>query len=87
MLKTEDRLYFESAMQDEMDGLVNNDLFDIHPISSLPPNTKAVSAIWSFKRKRLPDWSISRYKARVCPHGGQQVEGVNFLDTYAPVVQ
>ena len=42
--------------------------------------------IWSFKRKRHPDGSLSKYKARLCCHGGQQQWGINYWETYAPVV-
>ena len=42
--------------------------------------------IWSFKRKRDPQGNIIKYKARLCCHGGQQQWGVNYWDTYAPVV-
>ena len=42
--------------------------------------------IWSFKRKRKPDGTLVKHKARLCCHGGQQQWGVNFWDTYAPVV-
>jgi hypothetical protein len=42
--------------------------------------------VWSFKRKRHPDGSLKKYKARLCCHGGQQQFGLNYWDTYAPVV-
>ena len=42
--------------------------------------------IWSFKRKRRPDGTLTKYKARLCCHGGQQELGVNYWNTYAPVV-
>eukprot|EP00957_Ditylum_brightwellii_P121162 9240681-Ditylum_brightwellii.AAC.1 len=42
--------------------------------------------IWSFKRKRHADGSLSKHKAGICCHGGQQQWGVNFYETYAPVV-
>ena len=29
---------------------------------------------------------VLKYKARLCPHGGKQIEGENFWATYAPVV-
>jgi len=29
---------------------------------------------------------VLKYKARLCPHGGKQIEGENFWGTYAPVV-
>ena len=43
-------------------------------------------AIWSFKRKRFPDGSLNKHKARLCAHGGQQTFGQDYWDTYAPVV-
>ena len=42
--------------------------------------------IWSFKRKRHPDERLSKYKARLCCHGGQQQWGVQYWETYSPVV-
>ena len=42
--------------------------------------------IWIFKRKRHPDGSLNKHKARLCCHGGKQELGVNYWDTYAPVV-
>ena len=47
---------------------------------------KTIQAIWSFKRKRLPSGIIDKYKARLCAHGGMQQWGVNYWETYAPVV-
>ena len=49
-------------------------------------DAKTIKAIWSFKRKRRPDGSILKHKARLCAHGGMQVHGENYWDTYAPVV-
>ena len=45
-----------------------------------------IMMIWSFKRKRHPDGTFNKCKARLCCHGGQQQWGVNYWDTYAPVV-
>ena len=42
--------------------------------------------IWSFKRKRHPDGRLRTYKARLCCHGGQQQWGVQYWETYSPVV-
>eukprot|EP00957_Ditylum_brightwellii_P056609 4291001-Ditylum_brightwellii.AAC.1 len=47
---------------------------------------KQLMLIWSFKRKRHADGSLSKHKARLCCHGGQQQWGVNYYETYAPVV-
>jgi hypothetical protein len=42
--------------------------------------------VWSMKRKRDPAGDIIKWKARLCAHGGQQQYGVNYWETYAPVV-
>ena len=49
-------------------------------------DAKTIKAIWAFKRKRLPDGSLLKHKARLNAHGGMQVYGENYWDTYAPVV-
>jgi hypothetical protein len=43
-------------------------------------------AVWSFKRKRNPFGVITKYKARLCVHGGQTVRGVHYEASYSPVV-
>jgi len=84
MLKASDRDNFITAMQDEIAGL--QDLLQVVPRASLPDGVKPLPAIWAFKRKRLPDWTIQKYKARLNAHGGKQTRGVNYWETYAPVV-
>ena len=42
---------------------------------------------WAFKCKRFPDGLIKKFKARFCARGDKQIEGVDFFETYAPVVQ
>ena len=52
------------------------------------PKDKAVlKGTWAFKLKRLPDGTAYRHKARFCARGDMQTEGVDFFETYAPVVQ
>jgi hypothetical protein len=52
----------------------------------LPVGVKTIMAIWSFKCKRFPDGMLNKRKARLCTHRGQQTWGLNYWDTYAPVV-
>ena len=52
----------------------------------MPKGHRTIMSIWSFKIKRYPDGRIMKYKARLCAHGGQQKLGVNYWETYSPVV-
>ena len=62
------------------------DTFDIVLHSSMPKLERALHAIWAFRQKRLSDWSISKWKARLCPKGAMQQLGVNYWETHALVV-
>ena len=46
-----------------------------------------LKSIWVFKLKRLPDGSPDRYKARFCMRRDLQREGIDFFDTYAPLLK
>ncbi len=48
---------------------------------------KVTNSTWAFKCKRYPDSLIKKFKARFCTQGGQQLHGIDFFETYAPVVQ
>lgn len=41
---------------------------------------------WAFRCKRFPDGLIRKLKARFCVRGDKQLEGIDYFDTYAPVV-
>jgi hypothetical protein len=52
-----------------------------------PTTTKVIKSTWVFKLKRLPDGTPSKLMARFCIRGDLQTEGVDYFETYAPVVQ
>jgi len=86
MLQAPDHDKFETDMQREVANLLESCSVTIVHRDSMPTDSKAVPAIWSFRQKRAPDWTITKWKARLCPHDGKQVKGINFWATYAPVV-
>ena len=75
---------FRDAMQIEFDTL--NDQMGAWDIVEREPQMNVLSSTWAFKIKRYPDGRIKKLKARFCVRGYEQIEGVDYFDTYAPVI-
>ena len=87
MKRASDRAEFEKAQVPEITGLIEADVFKPVPLNTIPKGHRLLNAIWSYRRKRRPDGSLLKYKARLCADGSMQTHGVDYFDTYAPVVQ
>ena len=86
MLQQPDRNEFVKAMLKEVSVHEQRNHWTMVPRSAVPTKAEIVIAIWSFKRKRHPNGSLNKHKARLCAHGGMQHWGVSYWETYAPVV-
>lgn len=42
---------------------------------------------WAFRLKRFSNGLAKKFKARFCVQGDRQIEGIDFFETWAPVVQ
>jgi hypothetical protein len=81
------RADWRAAMQEEWASIVLNKTFDYPRADGSRQSLdgrKPISAKWVFKAKRNPD-GTTRYKARLVIRGFEQVAGVDFSETYAPV--
>ena len=47
---------------------------------------KIVKTTWAFKKKRFPSGEVRKLKARFCVRGDTQTEGVDYFESFAPVV-
>jgi hypothetical protein len=78
---------FTTAMEMELDQLESMEAWDVVPRQkAIDENKKIFDSVWAFRRKRYPDGSVKKLKARLCVRGDQQEEGVDFFETYSPVV-
>jgi Reverse transcriptase (RNA-dependent DNA polymerase)/gag-polypeptide of LTR copia-type/GAG-pre-integrase domain len=75
---------WREAMAREIDALAKNQTWSL---VSPPDNTNVVGCKWVYKIKRHADGSLERYKAHLVAKGFSQEEGVDFFDTYSPVVR
>jgi len=73
---------FIAAMELEVRTLMELNVFEIVP----RPIQKVISGVWAFRRKRYPDGGIRKLKARYCARGFEQKKGVDYFETFAPVV-
>ncbi|XP_057761137.1 uncharacterized mitochondrial protein AtMg00820-like [Arachis stenosperma] len=71
-------------MKDELDALELNKTWRL---VDCPAGVKPVGCKWVYRIKRKPDGSIDRYKARIMAKEFTQTEGVDFLETFSPVVK
>lgn len=76
--------YWE-AMRTELKTIAD----DFHCWELVPrePHMNVLPSTWAFKVKRYPDGSVKKFKARFCARGDRQQEGIDYFETWAPVVQ
>ena len=79
----EDAADFWEAARVEIETL---EAMDAWEVVDKPTDRKVLPSLWAFKKKRNPDGLIRKFKARFTARGDKQVEGVDFTDTWAPVV-
>jgi hypothetical protein len=78
---------FIEAQRPEIDDLMDINTFEFIPKINLPPQTRYLDLIWTYRRKRRPDGSLKKCKARLCVNGSRQIQGINYTESFAPVVQ
>lgn len=72
------------AMGSEFQALIDNGTWELVPYTS---DMKVISNKWIFKVKTHVDGSLDRLKARLVERGFEQFAGVDYLETFSPVIK
>ncbi|GJT02309.1 ribonuclease H-like domain-containing protein [Tanacetum coccineum] len=76
--------HWKEAMLDEYNALITNKTWVLIPC---PANVNMVRSMCLFKYKFNADGSLSRYKARLVANRRSQQQGINYDETFSPVVK
>lgn len=75
---------WKNAMQSEMDSLMENKTWSL---VDAPRDRKPLKTKWVFTTKEDMDGNIVRYKARLVAKGCSQLYGIDYNETFSPVVR
>ncbi|KAK1601123.1 hypothetical protein QYE76_007884 [Lolium multiflorum] len=75
---------WHAAMLDEYNALLQNDTWSLVPC---PAGANVVTGKWIYRHKLNADGTLSRYKARWVVRGFSQQAGVDYGETFSPVVK
>ena len=75
---------WNGAMKEEMDNCEETQTWSLVPP---PSDANILGCRWVHGVKLNADGTFSKYRSRVVAKGNEQEEGVDFIETYSPVVR
>ncbi|XP_074376785.1 putative mitochondrial protein AtMg00820 [Apium graveolens] len=75
---------WRNAMTEEINALLKNQTWTLVPLA---PSQNKVGCKWVFRTKRNPDGTIERHKARLVAKGFHQQHGIDYEETFSPVIK
>jgi hypothetical protein len=87
MKRQVDAKKFIEAQPPEIEGLMDINTCEFIPKTNLPPKTRYLDLIWTYRRNHRPEGSLKKYKARLYVDSSRQMQGNDFTESFAPLVQ
>ena len=82
-----DREEFIKAMVDEVADHEKRKHWELYPRKQVPKGHPIARGVWSMRRKRrLTTGEVYKHKSRLTYDGSTQIHGLNYWDTFSPVV-
>ena len=75
---------WKEAADSEYKSLMENDTWEL---VELPENREAIGCKWVFKVKHTGDGKVERFKGRLVAKGYAQKHGIDYDETFSPVVR
>ncbi|KZV20191.1 cyanohydrin beta-glucosyltransferase-like [Dorcoceras hygrometricum] len=75
---------WRAAMLDELAALNHNQTWTLVPRA---PHMHVVGSKWVFKTKLKADGTLDRLKARLVAKGYHQIDGIDYVETFSPVIK
>ena len=75
---------WKAAADSEFKSLMDNETWDL---VDLPDGREAISCRWVFKVKHTSDGKVERFKGRLVAKGYSQKHGIDYDETFSPVVR
>uniref|UniRef100_A0AAV1TF55 Integrase catalytic domain-containing protein n=1 Tax=Peronospora matthiolae TaxID=2874970 RepID=A0AAV1TF55_9STRA len=79
-----DQVHWREAVRAELESMRLREVFRA---AKLPKGHRTIGTKWVFKIKRKADESIDKYKARLVAKGLEQQYGMDYTETFSPVVK
>jgi len=85
-MRSINKSFWFHALVAEIHLLFDKGTFGLAPPSDIPPGRKALTTKWVFDMKRDIKGSIIKFKARWVARGDLQKKGIDYRETFAPVI-
>ena len=84
VMNSDDKHKWMQAMNDELQAHEKNGTWSIVPCTD---GMNIIGSRWIYKVKRDADGNVSKYKARLVAQGFNQQYGIDYQETFAPVLK